>query len=79
MLKMTFPTLYFINFSLSCPLFHYQNNYNKLTKTVQDSLFQSYKEKSLEELNNILNELLEEKEKSKDISEYSLKIKELYS
>ena len=51
----------------------------QLTKTVQDSLFQSYKEKSLEELNNVLDELLEEKEKSKDISEYSLKIKELYS
>lgn len=51
----------------------------QLTKTVQDSLFQSCKEKSLEELNNVLDELLEEKEKSKDISEYSLKIKELYS
>ena len=51
----------------------------QLTKTVQDSLFQSYKEKSLEELNNVLDELLNEKEISKEISEYSLKIKELYS
>ena len=51
----------------------------QLTKTVQDSLFQSYKEKSLEELNNVLDELLKEKEISKEISEYSLKIKELYS
>ena len=51
----------------------------QLTKTVQDSLFQSYKEKSLEELNIVLDELLNEKEISKEISEYSLKIKELYS
>ena len=51
----------------------------QLTKTVQDSLFQSYKEKSLEELNKVLDELLEEKEKSLEISEYFLKIKELYS
>ena len=51
----------------------------QLTKTVQDSLFQSCKEKSLEELNKVLDELLEEKEKSLDISEYFLKIKELYS
>lgn len=51
----------------------------QLTKTVQDSLFQSYKEKSLEELNKVLDELLEEKEKSQEISEYFLKIKELYS
>ena len=51
----------------------------QLAKTVQDSLFQSCKEKSLEELNHVLDELLEEKEKSNEISEYSLKIKELYS
>ena len=51
----------------------------QLSKTVQDSLFQSYKEKSLEELNKVLDELLEEKEKSQEISEYFLKIKELYS
>ena len=51
----------------------------QLTKTVQDSLFQSCKEKSLEELNKVLDELLEEKEKSQEISEYFLKIKELYS
>lgn len=51
----------------------------QLTKTIQDSLFQSYKEKSLQELNNVLDELLNEKEISKEISEYSLKIKELYS
>ena len=51
----------------------------QLTKTVQDSLFQSCKEKSLEELNIVLDELLNEKEISKEISEYSLKIKELYS
>ena len=51
----------------------------QLSKTVQDSLFQSCKEKSLEELNHVLDELLEEKEKSNEISEYSLKIKELYS
>ena len=50
----------------------------QLTKTVQDSLFQSYKEKSLEELNNALDELLKEKEKTKKIKkENERKIKNL--
>ena len=51
----------------------------QLIKTINDKKFQIYKEKALTELNEVLDELLKEKEISNDISEYSLKIKELYA
>ena len=50
----------------------------QLVKTVNDKKFQIYKDKILEELNTILDEFLKEKEDMNDISEYSLKIKELH-
>ena len=51
----------------------------QLTKTINDKKFQIYKEKALTDLNEILDKLLNAKEGSNDISEYSLKIKELYA
>ena len=51
----------------------------QLIKTVDDDKFKYYKEKSLKQLNGVLDELLEEKEKTNNISEYSLKIKELHT
>ena len=50
----------------------------QLTKTINDKKFQIYKEKALNDLNEILDQLLNEKEKIIDVSEYSLKLKELY-
>ena len=51
----------------------------QLIKTINDKKFQIYKEKALKELNEILDDLLKEKEVSIDISEYTMKIKELYA
>ena len=51
----------------------------QLIKTINDKKFKMYKEKALTELNEVLDEVLNEKEISNDISEYSLKIKELYA
>ena len=51
----------------------------QLTKTINDKKFQIYKETALTDLNEILDKLLNAKEGSNDISEYSLKIKELYA
>ena len=51
----------------------------QLIKTVDDDKFKYYKEKSLKQLSGVLDELLEEKEKTNNISEYSLKIKELHT
>ena len=51
----------------------------QLIKTINDKKFQIYKEKALTELNEVLDDLLKEKEISIDISEYSMKIKELYA
>ena len=50
----------------------------QLIKTIDDKKFQIYKEKALSDLNSILEDLLNAKEISNDISEYTLKIKELY-
>ena len=52
---------------------------NKLIKTVNDKKYQLFKEKTLNELNQILDEVLKEKEISIDISEYFVKLRELYS
>lgn len=51
----------------------------QLLKTINDKKFQIYKEKTLSDFNEILDKLLNAKEVSSDISEYSLKIKELYA
>jgi hypothetical protein len=51
----------------------------QLIKTINDKKFQIYKEKALNELNEVLDDLLKEKEDSIDISEYTMKIKELYA
>lgn len=51
----------------------------QLIKTISDKTFQLQKEKTLIELNGVLDDLLKEKEASKDISEYTLKIKELHA
>lgn len=51
----------------------------QLIKTISDKTFQLQKEKTLTELNGVLDDLLKEKEISKDISEYTLKIKELHA
>jgi hypothetical protein len=51
----------------------------QLLKTINDKKFQIYKEKTLSDFNEILDKLLNAKEVSNDISEYSLKIKELYA
>ena len=50
----------------------------QLIKTINDEKFKIYKEKTLSDLNIVLDELLNEKEISNEISEYTLKIKELY-
>lgn len=55
------------------------NMLKQLIKTVNDKKYQIYKEKTLSDLNEILDTLLEAKEESLDISEYSIKIKELYA
>ena len=52
---------------------------NQLIKTISDKTFQLQKEKTLIELNGVLDDLLKEKEASKDVSEYTLKIKELHA
>lgn len=51
----------------------------QLIKTISDKTFQLQKEKTLIELNGVLDDLLKEKEASKDVSEYTLKIKELHA
>ena len=51
----------------------------QLIKTINDKKFQILKEKALTDLNQVLDELLKIKEESIDISEYSMKIKELYA
>ena len=51
----------------------------QLIKAINDKKFPIYREKTLTELNEVLDELLNEKEISNDIREYSLKIKELFS
>ena len=51
----------------------------QLIKTISDKSFQLQKEKTLIELNGVLDDLLKEKEASKDVSEYTLKIKELHA
>ena len=51
----------------------------QLIKTINDKKFQILKEKALNDLNQVLDELLKAKEVSIDISEYSMKIKELYA
>ena len=51
----------------------------QLIKIINDKKFQILKEKALTDLNQVLDELLKDKDKSIDISEYSMKIKELYA
>ena len=51
----------------------------QLIKMINDKKFQILKEKALTDLNQVLDELLKAKEVSIDISEYSMKIKELYA
>ena len=52
---------------------------NKLIKTVSEKKFQLFKEKTLTELNQILDEVLNQKEAAKEISEYFVKLRELYA
>jgi uncharacterized coiled-coil DUF342 family protein len=52
---------------------------NKLLKTVNEKKFQMFKEKTLTELNQILDEVIKQKEISNGISEYFIKLKELYA
>ena len=52
---------------------------NKLLKIVNEKKFQLFKEKTLTELNQILDEVIKEREISNDISEYFVKLKELYA
>jgi hypothetical protein len=52
---------------------------NKLLKTVNEKKFQLFKEKTLTELNQILDEVIKQKEISNGLSEYFIKLKELYS
>lgn len=52
---------------------------NNLVKIVNEKKFQLFKEKTLSELNQILDEVIKEKQISSEISEYSMKLKELYA
>ena len=52
---------------------------NKLLKTVSEKKFSLFKEKTLTELNEILDEVIKEQEISSEISQYFIKLKELYA
>ena len=52
---------------------------NKLLKTVNEKKFQLFKDKTLTEINEILDEVLKDKEASSEISEHFMKLKELYA
>ena len=52
---------------------------NKLLKIVNEKKFQLFKEKTLTELNQILDEVIKEGEISSGINEYFIKLKELYA
>ena len=52
---------------------------NKLLKTVNKKEFQLFKDKTLAKINEILDEVLNEKEISSEISEHFIKLKELYA
>ena len=52
---------------------------NKLLKIVNEKKFQLFKEKTLTELNQILDEVIKDRELSNGISEYFVKLKELYA
>ena len=52
---------------------------NKLLKTVNKKEFQLFKDKTLQKINEILDEVLNEKEISSEISEHFMKLKELYA
>lgn len=52
---------------------------NKLFKTVSEKKFSLFKEKTLTELNEILDEVIKEQEISSEISQYFVKLKELYA
>ena len=52
---------------------------NKLLKIVNEKKFQLFKEKTLTELNQILDEVIKEREISIGINEYLIKLKELYA
>ena len=52
---------------------------NKLLKTVNEKKFQLFKDKTLTEINEILDEVLKEKEISNEINEHFMKLKELYA
>jgi uncharacterized coiled-coil DUF342 family protein len=52
---------------------------NKLLKTVGEKKFSLFKEKTLTELNEILDEVIKEQEISSEISQYFVKLKELYA
>ena len=52
---------------------------NKLLKIVNEKKFQLFKEKTLTELNQILDEVIKQKEISNGINEYLIKLKELYA
>ena len=52
---------------------------NKLLKIVNEKKFQLFKEKTLTELNQILDEVIKDRELSSGISEYFVKLKELYA
>ena len=52
---------------------------NKMLKIVNEKKFQLFKEKTLTELNQILDEVIKDRELSSGISEYFVKLKELYA
>ena len=52
---------------------------NKLLKIIKKSDFQLFKDKTLQKINEILDEVLDEKEISSEISEHFIKLKELYA
>jgi uncharacterized coiled-coil DUF342 family protein len=52
---------------------------NKLLKTVSEKKFSLFKEKTLTELNEILDEVIKEQEISSEINQYFVKLKELYA
>ena len=52
---------------------------NKLLKTVSEKKFSLFKEKTLTGLNEILDEVIKEQEISSEISQYFVKLKELYA
>ena len=52
---------------------------NRLLKIVNEKKFQLFKEKTLTELNQILDEVIKDRELSSGISEYFVKLKELYA